>query len=845
MVGLVIVSHSNALSRVLADLVRQVTAKGIPLAAVGGVGTDRESFGTDAVDIADAVASVYSADGVAVLMDLGSAVLSAETALELLPDDQRSRVRLCAAPIVEGAVAAGVQISLGSDLEMVCREATQALGPKIRHLGEPVGAQGEVASVAPERGVHLPPQKIVLTVNSPHGLHARPAARFVQTASAFDARVRVKKVGTTQAPVPAASLNRLATLDVRCGDRIVVTADGTEAEKALNALADLVNLELKDPVEAPLPAPPPPADFGGRGEGFNGIAASEGIAIGPAYRYRPRAVKVARKSGAAPEREWAALLQARDKACEDIRRRRRAVEYGADASHATIFDAHLLMLQDPALLDPVRARIFERGDSAAWAWQQAVAALAADYRALSDDYLRQRADDVADIGRQVLLNLQGHKAAKIPELPQPAILVARDLTPADVAELNPERVLGIVTLAGGPTSHSAILARSLGIPSVAGIDPDLLDVAPDTTLGLDGFSGTLWIRPSAKICARLEAARTRWLQERRRLRFLSRQPAVTQEGRQVAVAANLGSLPEADKAHECGADGVGLLRTEFLFLNRRRPPDEAEQVDMLVRIAEAVDGKPVCVRTLDVGGDKPLPYLSLPTEANPYLGLRAVRLCLRHPEIFRPQLRAVLRAGIAGDVRLMFPMISRVEEVDRLVAIRDEVHRELARENLAHRWPMPTGIMVETPAAALLMSSFAERLDFFSIGTNDLTQYALAAERGNENLKDYADPLHPVVLRLIGQVVSEAHRCGKPVAVCGETAADAVAVPVLIGLGVDELSMAPEAIPRIKSAVRALASKEAAGLAERVCATDTADRARSLAGDFFKSKFDKGTVDGD
>ncbi len=836
MVGLVLVSHSSALARAVADLVRQVTTRDLPISAVGGVGADRTAFGTNAVDIVEAIESVYSADGVLVLMDLGSAILSAETALELLPATRQPGVRICAAPLVEGAVAAGVQISLGGDLETVRREATRALIPKIRHLS---GAdENPTEALAPEP-VRLQPEdgpEIILTVNTLHGLHARPAARFVQTAAAFDAQIRVKKQGSPRNPVSATSLNSLATLGVNRGDRIVVSAAGADAQEALEALARLVNEQLQLYDEDTTADREPAVAGTDDGEGFAAVALSEGIALGPVFHYRAPAPRVPRHRPENPDREWEDLLRARDKACETIRQRRPALESGLGKARAAIFDAHLLILQDPALLDRTRQRVFNKGENAAWAWQQSVQEIAKTYRELADDYLRQRAADVVDVGRQVLSELLGQGAATILELPQPAILVAGELTPTDTVMLDTQRVLGIATVAGGPTSHGAILARALGLPAIAGVDPAVLELAENTVLALDGFSGTLWIRPSPKVAEDLMKRRRRWLEQRDQLRTSGRRPAVTRDGRRVTVAANLGNVIEAGKALENGADGVGLLRTEFLYLKRNQPPSEAEQVETIGRIARTIGAKPICVRTLDVGGDKPLAYLRVPAESNPYLGLRAARLSLRYPEIFRTQLRAILQAGADSDLRLMFPMIARTEELDRLLAMRNAAHRELTDENVDHRWPIPTGIMIETPAAALLIASLVKRLDFFSIGTNDLTQYTLAAERGNAELADYADALHPVILRLIRQVVDETHRQGKPVAVCGELAADPVAVPVLVGLGVDELSLAPPAIPGVKAVICKLSHTMAVELVKKILAADNAGSARRLAAEFYQNE---------
>jgi len=565
------------------------------------------------------------------------------------------------------------------------------------------------------------------------------------------------------------------------------------------------------------------------------VAISEGFAAGPLFHYRIRWPQISRRPAENCGQEWSLLLQARDNAGRSILNRRLSTASRLGEAQAAIFDAHQLILQDPKLLDAARRRIFEKNQNAALAWQESVQEIAQDYRALSDEYLRQRAADVMDVGNQVLLNMVGQDVIRTADLPHPVILVAERLSPTDTAALDTRKVIGLVTVEGGPTSHTAILARSLGIPAVAGAPPSLLDLPDNTTLALDGFSGTLWIQPGTEVGENLKKRRARWLQRRRKLRASSRRPAVTTDGRRLAVTANLGNVFEAQSALANGADGIGLLRTEFLYLTRSQPPSEVEQVEILRQIGRTMADKPICVRTLDVGGDKPMAYLRLPAETNPNLGLRAVRLSLRYPELFRGQLRAVLQAGADFDVRVMFPMISTGQEIDRVLAMLDAVHRELVDEKIAHRWPILTGIMVETPAAALMMPAFAKRLDFFSIGTNDLTQYSLAAERGNPNLADYADALHPAILRQIKNVVVEAHRNTRHVAVCGELAADLAAVPALVGLGVDELSLTPPAIPQVKALIGRLAYNQTVDLADQMMTLDRAADVRNLAEEFVKN----------
>jgi phosphoenolpyruvate-protein phosphotransferase/dihydroxyacetone kinase phosphotransfer subunit len=836
MVGLVIVSHSNALSQAVVGLVRQVATEQTALCGVGGAGVDKKEFGTDAFDIVAAIESVYSPDGVVVLMDLGSAILSAETALELVSEEMRPRVRICAAPIVEGAVAAGVQISLGGSLDAVCHEAARALIPKINHISGPDEKFDEPCIPDLSRALPGEWQAIKLTVSTPHGLHARPAARFVQTAAVFDAQIRVKKLESPAEPVPATSLISIAALGINRGDRIVVFARGAQAQQALTAIKTLINDQLPK-LAAEFVAPPLSGTAAPQGkQGIAAVAVSEGIAVGSLFHYRSSLPQISRHQTENPAQEWKHFLQARDNASRSILDRRHSVASRLGEAQAAIFDAHLLIIRDPKLLDSTRSRIFEKKQNAALAWQESVQEIADHFRALSDDYFKQRAVDVTDVGNQVLLNILGQNVTKTVDLPQPVILVAEELTPTDTAVLDTRKVLGIATVKGGPTSHAAILARALGIPAIAGVDPSILDIPDNTSSTLDGFSGTLWIQPGPEVAANLKKRRTRWLQKRRKLRKCSRQPAETTDGRRFKITANLGNFFEAQSAHENGAEGVGLLRTEFLYLTRSEAPTEAEQVDILRQIGRTIGEQPICVRSLDAGGDKPISYLRLPVEANPYLGLRGVRLSRLYPELFRGQLRAILQAAVNLDLRVMFPMISTTEEIDWLLETLDAVHRELVDEYVVHRWPILTGIMIETPAAALMISSFVKRLDFFSIGTNDLTQYTLAAERGNSNLADYADALHPVILQQIKKVVDEAHRHAKHVAVCGELAADLVAVPALVGLGVDEFSLTPAAIPAVKTLICRLAYDMAVDLADKMINMDSAAGARNLAGKFLKKQ---------
>ncbi len=834
MVGLVIVSHSRALAKALVDLVRQVTATPIPMALAAGVGDRREEFGTDAVEIMEAIQSVYSPDGVLVLMDLGSAILSAETALELLPPEMANNVRFCPAPLVEGAIAAGVQVGLGSELDAICQEAKSSLLPKIDQLaGDEGGSPPQ--GIATQVEVQPAAEEIVLTLKNLHGLHARPAARFVQTAASFKAGIQVRNLTTGKGPVSAKSLNALATLGAVRDHQIVVSADGPDASQALQALRTLVESNFGERAEAEAPPPRPTAQAASPAKGtMQAVPTSEGIALGPVYKYRPQPPPVPQERAEDPAREWDRLERALQASGEAIRKRRTQLAASLGEAELAIFDAHLLILQDPELQAQVRRLIFEEHQNAAAAWNDQARETAARYQALDDPYLQQRAADVLDVGNQVLFALANKAEMQSIVLPEPVILFANELTPTETSQLDMRRVLGLLTVQGGPTSHSAILARTLGIPAIAGVSLALEKLKDGTLLAMDGFSGAIWVEPPEQVQSEIKERREKWLEQRERLLKSSRGPTSTRDGHPVEIAANVGAVIDAEAAVRNGAEGIGLLRTEFLYLTRDKPPSEAEQVDSLRQIGQAMsaDGnaqRPVVVRTLDVGGDKELPYLPLPAEANPFLGVRAIRLSLRSPDLFLTQLRAILRAGEAFHFRVMFPMVANLDEVLEARRLLGEAHLALEAQGLAHRWPIEVGIMVEVPAAALLASVLAPQVDFFSIGTNDLTQYTLAAERGNPALSGMADALHPAVLRLVRDVVNAAHQHGKWVGVCGELAGDRLAVPILVGLGVDELSMNPGAIPYAKAILRAIDLPEAQALAAQALDAESARQARSLA----------------
>jgi phosphocarrier protein FPr len=835
-IGIVLVSHSAKVAEGVAELAREMGGADVRLEPVGGLDMPDRPMGTDAVLVMQAIERVWSEDGVLVLMDLGSAVLSAEMALDMLPTDRRERILLCEAPFVEGAVAAAVAARLGRSLQEVAEEARGGLGPKAAHLGTPAPSPDDPVS-APDAGEAAGPHASVrLSVENPLGLHARPAARFVQTAGRFDADVRVTNRTTGAGPANARSLNAVATLGIRQGHQIDVRAWGLEAQAAIEAIEALAAERFGDDVESQVSAvargdagTAEALEFVAVDGTLSGLPASPGVAVGPARHVRPPDIEVPSGPAGEPKEEWAALEAAIDATRVEISATRATVAARADEQSAAIFDAHLLFLEDEELIAPARSVILD-GGGAGQAWKEAVDRVAETWRALDDPYLRERAADVEAVGAQVLANLLGRPSARPSIAGGGGVLIAADLTPADTAGLDPAIVVGIATALGGPTSHSAILARSLGIPAVVGLGRGVLEIAEGATVILDGEEGTVRLDPDPAHVAEAERRAASFRASEAAARAEASRPATTRDGTSIQVLANVGQPADVNAALDAGAEGIGLLRTEFLFIGRDTMPSEQEQEVAYRGIAEPLGGRPLIVRTLDVGGDKPLPYLPVPPEANPFLGLRGLRLGLARPDVLRTQLRAILRVAADHPVKVMFPMVTSLAELRAAKALLEEARHEV--DGAGGRLPsnLEVGIMVEVPAVALAAEVFAADVDFFSIGTNDLTQYTLAAERGNERVAGFADALHPAVLRLIRMTAQGAASYQRMVGVCGEIAGDPVAVPILVGLGVRELSAAPPAVPRVKRAVREIDLGSARTQADRALALDSAEAVRAASG---------------
>ena len=811
MVGLVIVSHSAALADGVVELAREMGGEDVAIEPAGGI--EHGALGTDAERVRLAVERVRSPDGVLILMDLGSALMSAEMAAEMI-DPDGGPVVLCGAPLVEGAVAAAARARGGGSLDEVAREARGALRMKTTQLGE---AMPEVeAGGAPAVGDDTEAVELRLRVEPRLGLHARPAARFVATVSDFDARVEVRNATRSTGPADGRSLTELAVLNARQGDEIVVHARGAQAAEALDALRALAAENFGDAAEEPAdtaeerpPASAAPADGVAPASGvrLHGVAASAGITIGPARWLHALEPSVDEAPPGSPAEERARLEAARAAVREELAAARSAMLERGGAAEAEIFTAHTLLLDDIALTAPALRQIDE-GAGAGHAWRAAARAAASAFRVLDDPYMRGRAVDVEDVGRRVLARLAGTQARSAPQGPD--IVCAEELTPGEAVGLDPGEAWGIATARGGATAHAAILARALGIPAVVGVGDALLGIAEGTPLILDGETGIVDVDPGAEAVAAQEGRRKAAAEARGALLARAAEPGVLRDGRGVEVFANVGSAAEARAAVEQGAEGVGLLRTEFLFLDRATPPDENEQVAVLRDIARALDGRALIVRTLDAGADKPLPFLRQAAEDNPFLGHRGIRLSLAEPQLLKTQLRAILRVAEDHPVKVMFPMVATLEELLAARALLDD-----ARAELASRASLEVGVMVEVPALALQAAQIAPEVDFFSIGTNDLAQYTMAAERGNAALAGLLERSLSPVLALVAQVTAAAEAHGRWVGVCGELAGEPEAAVLLAGLGMRELSMAAGRIPAVKAALREVDFETAAARGRR------------------------------
>jgi phosphotransferase system enzyme I (PtsI) len=571
---------------------------------------------------------------------------------------------------------------------------------------------------------------------------------------------------------------------------------------------------------------------------ISGILASPGIAFGKALLLKEDEIVINRKkiSDDQVEQEVQRFLDGRSKAAVQLEAIRVKAGETLGEEKAAIFEGHIMLLEDEELEQEIIDLIKKDHASADAAAYSVIDGQAKALEELDDEYLKERAADVRDIGKRLLQNILGLHIVDLSAIQDESILVAKDLTPSETAQLNLKKVLGFITDLGGRTSHTSIMARSLEIPAIVGTGNVTATIKNGDFLILDGVNNTIYVNPSEAIQEELKAVQTQYLSEKHELAKLKDLPAVTLDGHQVEVCANIGTVRDIAGAERNGAEGVGLYRTEFLFMDRDSLPSEEEQFQAYKAVAEAMGSQAVIVRTMDIGGDKDLPYMNLPKEENPFLGWRAIRIAMDRKEILHAQLRAILRASSFGKLRIMFPMIISVEEVRSLKAELELLKAQLREEGKAFDESIEVGIMVETPASAVIAHHLAKEVDFFSIGTNDLTQYTLAVDRGNDLISHLYNPMTPSVLNLIKQVIDASHAEGKWTGMCGELAGDERATLLLLGMGLDEFSMSAISIPGIKKIIRNTNFEDAKALAEQALAQPTAEDLMNLVNKFIKEK---------
>jgi multiphosphoryl transfer protein len=560
---------------------------------------------------------------------------------------------------------------------------------------------------------------------------------------------------------------------------------------------------------------------------LQGSGASAGIVTGPAFRFEPARLYPPRRPFTTVDSEMRRFSVARQQARTELEDLQRRLSVRLKQTELEIFAAHAVLISDPMLEEAVRAAV-ENEEIAEAAVLSASELLAETMRSSGDSYFASRAADIQDIGRRLLRVMLGREDTSLQSLTRPVIITARDLAPSDTASLVPEMTLGICLAEGSPTSHAVILARSLGIACVIGLGSDLMRIPNGAQLALDGSAGEVVVDPEPTTLAHYRAARRRHQERVTQTNLRVFQDAQTTDGQRILVYANIGDLESTRRAVSLGAEGIGLFRTEFMFLDADQPPDEDTQVAAYRAVFEVLEGRPITVRTLDVGGDKPPAYIPFPHEDNPFLGLRGVRVSLENPELFKTQLKAIMRAAVGFEVQIMYPMVESLSTLRHAQRLAGEARTELRESGSYFAAEIPIGIMVETPSAVIMADRLVQECDFFSLGTNDLTQYTLAVDRGASHIRHYFRDLSPPILRMIQQTLNIAHRASRTVSICGELASKPTAIPILLGLGLQQLSVAPTLVPQTKWIVNHFAAFEAQRIAAIALTLPTADDIESF-----------------
>lgn len=802
-VGLVLVSHSRALAEAAATLAREFTPADPPRIAIAAGRADGGT-GTNATRVAAAISEASEGVGVVVLTDLGSAVLSADMALEFIAN--RIDVRVVTAPFIEGLLAAVVRAATGDSIDVVAAEASAALAPKVALLAGSATTAGATTSGQAAAAEH-PSASAIALVRNEGGLHARPAAEIAALAATFSSTITLAVPG--KPPAPAASPLSISILIAKPGTEVQVSASGGDADAAVRAIVELIEGGFGEPLvtAAPTNAPAQLAEAAEPDRGSGPLGVSSGRVVGPvAVLVHAIAEPSATVIMAPPARAAAAQIVTDALRTTAAQYRERAA--ATEGHRAEVLAATAAIADDAVLHDAASRAVHERGVSPERAVWDAIARLVADYRAAGGSML-DRITDLHDVRDRAIAAITGVEPPGLPERREPYILIADDLAPADTVTLDPARCLALVTEQGGPTSHTAIIARELGLPAVVGV-VGATSIADGTLVLVDGDTGEVIVQPD--LAEQATATGVITLPP-----FVG--PGQTSDGHLVVLSANVGAPREIARAVERGAEGVGLFRTEFCFLDRADEPSVAEQVAAYREVFAAFPKQRIIVRTLDAGSDKPLPFLTAIDEPNPVLGLRGVRTAIRDPQVLERQLQAIAEAAGAerADVAVMAPMIATLGET-----------REFAARARA-AGIASVGIMLETPAAAVTAAELCAAVDFISVGTNDLSQYTMAADRMSAALAALADPWQPALLRMIRLVGEAAAATGTPMGLCGEAAANPDFAAVLVGLGASSLSMTARAIPTVGARLAGVTLEQCRAAAAAACAAPEPTAARAAA----------------
>lgn len=792
MIGIVLVSHSAKLAEGVKEIASEM-ANGVLIEAAGGLDDFENSLGTDPMKIMTAIEKVYQDDDVLILMDLGSALMNAETAIEFLPEDMQKRIHLCSAPLVEGGIAAAVQAMIGASIEEVITEAKKSLESKMQLLSEESIIDIKFDTDTEENSGF----SFDIKVPNAYGLHARPASKMVYLAKGLDLEAKVS-VDNKQW-YNAKSINNLSLLGAKKDDTLYFRLKGSDAELFKEKIqqfqrenfGDEPEFEIPNETETALP------------DGAWGTPSSPGIGIGKAIVVRYKPFVLEKVYCDSPSKERVRFLKGLDMARREIEENKRRLSSVLSNKDIKIFDAHIAFLEDIELQNLIFNQIEFEKVTLEKAWWDQTQVIISRFEKSSNLYIKQRATDIRDIQSLLLRQISDNVPELECDFSEPVVVMLDNIQPSDVLKLDPEKVKGILLAEGNENAHTSILARSLGIPAITAMKDNLSKIKEGEMIIIDGRSGKILLDPKSKEWKELKQEKENTEAEKERLVKEAQEKVSTESGISVEVLANVTGFKDAHTALENGADGVGLFRTELYFMQKKQAPTQEDQIKLYTEMASLFDTKPFTIRTLDIGGDKPIPYLPMDKEENPFLGARGVRYCLANKELFKTQLKAILQAAyLCPNIQVMYPMISTLEELQEVKTLLKDCKNELLKEAKPFKIDLSEGMMVEVPSAVLLADKFAKQVNFFSIGTNDLSQYLLAADRGNAKVKSLISSDDASVLNAIEIVVKAAKNQEIPVSICGEIASNYEILPKLIKLGIDKLSVNAMQVPYTKQKIK-------------------------------------------